>query len=281
MLTGVWFLAESATLFESLKRAAALGFHFVDLHGVFHAGPKHLDPQQRSEVKAEMTALGLEPRNYVLHAPHNLASADEGELEECFQYLCQGIDMAVGWGINQLMLNAGQWAYGVDRTEAWARTVRFLQRVCDYAAPREVYIAQETEPYVWFLVNDIASTVHMLEDVARPNFCTVVDLGHMALAREGPNELGRLGDSIIHAHFSDHQLNQHTNQVIGTGMTCTVDYLDALCRMGIDRRMRRYGYDELVASIELGIPQAQIDDPDEWVRQSLQYLARVAPYMTL
>jgi sugar phosphate isomerase/epimerase len=281
MLTGLWFVAESATLLESLQRAAALGFHFVDLHGVFHAGPAHLNAQQCTEVKVEMAALGLKPRNYVLHAPHNLASADEGELEECFEYLVRGIDMAVAWGINQLMLNAGQWAYGVDRAEAWMRSVRFMQRICDYAAPREVYIAQEAEPYVWFLVNDIASTVHMLEDVGRPNFCTLVDFGHMALAHEGPKELGRLGDSIIHAHFSDHQLNQHTNQIIGTGITRTVDYLDALCRMGIDRRMRRFGNDELVASFELGVPRAQIDDPDEWVRQSLQHLAREAPYVTL
>lgn len=280
MLTGLWFVAESATLIESLRRAAALGFHFVDLHGVFHAGPAHLNAQQANEVKVEMAALGLVPRNYVLHAPHNLASADEGELEECFEYLVRGIDMAVTWGINQLMLNAGQWAYGVDRVEAWMRAVRFLQRLCDYAAHREVYIAQETEPYVWFLVNDIASMVHMLGDVGRPNFCTLVDLGHMALAHEGPNELGRLGDSIIHAHFSDHRLNQHTNQTIGTGITRTGDYLEALSSLGIDRQMRRFGNDELVVSFELGAPGDRISDPDERVRESLRYLAREAPYVT-
>jgi hypothetical protein len=47
-------------------------------------------------------------RNYVLHAPHNLASASEAELEPCFAYLQDGIYLALDWGINQLMLNAGQ-----------------------------------------------------------------------------------------------------------------------------------------------------------------------------
>jgi sugar phosphate isomerase/epimerase len=281
MLTGIWHIAESATLVESLRRAAALGFHYVDFQGVFHAGPVHLSPRERLAVKAELSALGLEPRNYVLHAPHNLASTDRAELEECFTYLQEGIEMALTWGINQLMLNAGQWAYGVGREEAWAKAVHFLQRVCDHAAPREMYIALESEPYVWYLVNDINSTERMLADVDRPNFVTLIDLGHMALAREGPGELARLVDTIIHAHFSDHQPFQHTNQVIGTGFTRVAEYLDALYRLDIDRRMRRFGYDELVVSLELGAPGDRIQDPDDWVRRSLEHILQVAPTMTL
>ena len=38
MLTGLWHIAEGATLLESLPRVARLGFRYVDLHGVFHAG---------------------------------------------------------------------------------------------------------------------------------------------------------------------------------------------------------------------------------------------------
>lgn len=281
MLTGVWFLAESAPLIESLRRAAALGFRYVDLHGVFHAGPAHLRPQERKAVKTELAALGLTPRNYVLHARHNLASASEAELEQDVAYLQEGIELALSWDIHQLMLNAGQWAYGVSRPDAWSKAVRFIQRVCDYAAPRGVYIAIESEPYVWFLVNDLCSTERMLADVDRPNFTTLIDLGHLALAREGPDDLSRLADTIIHAHFSDHQAFKHTNQVIGTGITRTADYLNALRDMDIDRRMRRFGYDELVISFELGMPGERVDDADDWVRRSLQHVMEIAPYMTL
>ncbi len=281
MLTGLWFVAEGAGLVESLRWAAGLGFRYVDLHGVFHAGPAHLSPQERLAVKAEMAALGLQPRCYVLHSPHNLASASDAELERSYEYLAEGIDLAALWGVNQLMLNAGQWAYGVSREAAWSRAVRFLQRVCDYALPRGVYIAQEAEPYVWFLVNDIASTARMLADVDRPNFATLVDLGHMALAREGPADLARLGESIIHGHLSDHQPLQHTNQAIGSGSVPFADYLQALQAMDIDHRVRRFGYDEFVLSFELGVPGDRIAAPADMVRRSLEHIRRVAPYVTL
>jgi len=281
MLTGLWFVAEGATLIHSLRRAATLGFEYVDIHGVFHGGPALLKPEERLAVKSEMKALGLVPRNYVLHALHNLPSANEVELEENFTCLREGIDMALTWGVNQLMLNAGQWAYGMTRQAAWEKSVRFLRRVCDYAAPRGVFIAQEPEPYVWFLVNDIASTVRMMEDVDRRNFTVLVDLGHMALAREGPEELAGVGNAIIHAHFSDHKPFLHTNQVIGTGFTRTKDYLDELRRMEIDRRVKRFGYDELVISFELGVPGDRIGDPEDWVKRSIQHIQQIAPDMTL
>ena len=228
-----------------------------------------------------MDTLGLTPRNYVLHPPVSIPAASAAEIEKSYAFLTEGIDLAVSWGVNQIMFNAGQWACGVHRAEAWSKSVRFWQRVCDYAAPRGVYIAQETEPYVWFLVNDTASTLRMLEDVDRQNFVTLVDLGHMALAREGPEFLETLGDSIIHAHFSDHEAARHTNQVIGTGITRTAEYLDALRRMDIDGRVGRFGYDELVISLELGAPGDSIADPDNWVRLSIQHVLQVAPYVTL
>ena len=281
MLTGLWFIAEGAPLVVSLQRAAALGLRYIDIHGVFHGGPAHLKPAERLMIKSEMAALGLTPRNYVLHARHNVPSANDAELEQSLAYLQEGIDIALTWGVNQLMLNAGQWVYGMSRQAAWEKSVRFLQRVCDYAAPRGVFIAQEAEPYVWFLVNDISSTLRMLEDVDRQNFTVLVDLGHMALARESADDLARIGDAIIHAHFSDHQPFLHTNQVIGSGFTQTKDYLDALHGMDIDQRVKRYGYDELVVSLELGVRGEEIEDPDDWVRRSIQYIQEIAPFVEI
>ena len=184
MLTGLWWVASRATVFEALERTAALGFHSVDLHGVFHAGPAHLSPDERLRVKRDLDRLGLEARNYVLHARHNIPSATPAEREEDLAYLRQGIDLAVSWGARQLMLNPGQWSPSVGRAEAWERAVSFLQAVCAYAEARGVFILQEPEPYVWFLVDDLASAQQMMQDVGRPNFGLLVDLGHMGLARE-------------------------------------------------------------------------------------------------
>jgi sugar phosphate isomerase/epimerase len=281
MLTGIWSIAENASLIDSLRRAAALGFRYVDLHGVFHAGPKHLSEEERLAVKSELKTLGLIPRNYVLHPLHNLASATETELEQNFRYLQEGIDLALDWGINQLELNTGQWVYSLPRQASWSKAVHFLQCLCDYALTRNFFIAIESEPYVWFLVNDLASTMRMLSDVDRSNFTVLVDLGHLALERQSPDALLQIADVIINAHFSDHKPYLHTNQVIGTGFAPTADYLESMRWLEIDRRMGRFGYDEMVVSFELGMPGDQIEDPDEWVKRSLQHVLQIAPYMSM
>jgi hypothetical protein len=51
--------------------------------------------------------------------------------------------------------------------------------------------------------------------------------------------------------------------------------------MDIDRGVRRFGYDELVVSFELGAPGDQISDPDERVRRSLDYVRQIAPFINL
>ena len=277
MLSGLWYVAEGASLIESLRRSAGLGFHYVDLHGVFHAGPRHLSRRDRIAVRRQLDSLGLVPRNYVLHALHNIPSATEAERRENLDYLKEGVDLAVAWGVRQIMLNAGQWVHGMGRQEAWALSVAFLRQVCDYAGERLVYIAQETEPYVWFLVPDLASASAMAADVDRANFATLVDLGHMALARESASDLSQVEHSVIHAHFSDHEPYRHTNQVIGTGCTPTADYLQCLTSLEQHGWSERFGYEELVVSFELGSPGDTIADPDAWVRRSLEHVLTVAP----
>jgi sugar phosphate isomerase/epimerase len=281
MLTGLWYLAEGASLFESLRRAAGLGFRVVDLHGVFHAGPAHLSGAERARIGGELDRLGLTARSYVLHARHNIASANAAEADDDLAYLTEGLDLAAAWGINQLMLNAGQWAPGVPRRLGWSRAVGFLQQVCRRAADRGLFVAIEPEPYVWFLVSDLASSLRMLADVDMPNLACLVDLGHMALAREGPSDLAPLKGRIIHAHLSDHQPYQHTNQPLGTGFAPLGPYLKALGELEVDRDASRWGYDELVVSFELGVPGTPVDDADEWVRISLDNLRRSAPQVTL
>lgn len=274
MLTGLWYVASRATVFEALERTAALGFRTVDLHGVFHAGPAHLSPDERLRVRRDLDRLGLEARNYVLHARHNIPSATPAERDEDLAYLRQGIDLAAGWGIRQLMLNPGQWRPSVGRAEAWGRAVAFLQAVCEYAEPRGVFILQEPEPYVWFLVDDLSSAQQMMHDVARPNFGLLVDLGHMGLARESARALEPLADSILHAHISDHLAYQHTNQTIGTGAMPLGETLAGLRELGPDNRIRRHGFDELTVTFELGVPGDTIADPDDWVRRSLVAVQR-------
>jgi len=281
MLTGLWHVAEGASAVSSLERAAALGFQHVDLHGVFHAGPAHLTAVERQAVGRTLERLNLSPRNYVLHPRHNIPGASEAEAAEDLAYLEEGMDLASSWGISQIMLNAGQWVPGLSRQTAWSRAVRFLRRVCEAANDRSMYIAQEPEPYVWFLVNDLTGAAMLAADVDCPNFTTLIDLGHMALARESAMDMMSVARTIIHAHLSDHQPTQHTNQVVGTGFTPTAEYLDALRRLEAEGVFHHFHFGDLVASFELGVPGDTIADPDDWVRRSLEHVLQIAPYMTM
>ena len=281
MLTGLWYVASKATVFEALERAAALGFRTVDLHGVFHAGPAHLSGDDRRRVRADLDRLGLEARNYVLHPRHNIPNASPAEVQEDLTYLQQGIDCATRWEVRQLMLNAGQWHASTGRAEAWRRAVAFLQAVCEYAETRGVYVLQEPEPYVWFLVDDLAAALEMQADVGRPNFGLLADLGHMGLAREGVQALEPTAGTILHAHLSEHLAHQHTNQIIGTGSMPLGELLAGLKKLDLDSLVRKQGFDELTVSFELGAPGDQIADPDDWVRRSIAAVQALDPEIAL
>jgi sugar phosphate isomerase/epimerase len=281
ILTGLWFVAHEATVLESIKSVNELGFRYIDLHGTYHAGPHHLSSDEIRRVKVDLNHSNMEPRCYVLHSPLNIASATNDELEYCVRFYEEGIEIAAEWNINQIMLNAGQWAWDKSRIDSWNTSVSFLRRVCDHAAKYGIFISLEAEPYVWYMLNDLRSSIQMMNDIDRPNVAVVVDLGHMALAREGAIELGSIADTIIHAHASDHEVDKHTNQILGTGFARLGDYLLALHEMEIDKKVNRFGYEELVISFELGFPGDQIQDPQEWVNRSINHIRKLAPFVTL
>ena len=52
--------------------------------------------------------------------------------------------------------------------------------------------------------------------------------------------------------------------------------IDKALALGIEDNCARYG-EPCVAGIEMGEPGGHVDDADRWVRESLDYLARVLP----
>jgi sugar phosphate isomerase/epimerase len=121
----------------------------------------------------------------------------------------------------------------------------------------------------------------MQHDVGRPNFGLLADLGHIGLARESAADLVPLADTILHAHFSDHEENRHTNQVIGSGAVPLGELLAGLHQLEIDARLQARGYDELAISLELGVPGDVIPDPEAWVRRSIAAVQALDPGLGL
>ena len=116
----------------------------------------------------------------------------------------------------------------------------------------------------------------VIEDVGMPNVFPNVDIGHLCITREAPNTLEKLRDRILHVHISETDTFEHTNSIIGTGNADFRAYIDKVLELGIEDNCKEYE-DACVAGIEMGEPGGSVDDPDRWVKESLDYLRKVLP----
>ena len=81
---------------------------------------------------------------------------------------------------------------------------------------------------------------------------------------------------LLHVHISETDTFEHTNSIIGTGNADFKAYIDKVIELGIEENCQKYG-EACVAGIEMGEPGGEVDDPERWVRESLDYLAEILP----
>jgi sugar phosphate isomerase/epimerase len=135
------------------------------------------------------------------------------------------------------------------------------------------------DPHVYFLVNSTTRLARAVEDIGMPNVYPNVDIGHLCITREAPSLLEKLARRIIHVHISETDTFEHTNSIIGTGSADFKAYVDKVTALGIEENC--LALDEpCVAGIEMGEPGGEVDDPDRWIAESLDYLKRILPELT-
>ena len=83
-------------------------------------------------------------------------------------------------------------------------------------------------------------------------------------------------EGVFLAHLSETNNFDHTNSILGTGVTDFRSYLDKVVQLGIEENCRRLG-EPCVAGIEMGARGGFVDDPEHWVQESLEYLAGILP----
>ena len=86
----------------------------------------------------------------------------------------------------------------------------------------------------------------------------------------------KLKDRILHAHLSETDTFEHTNSIIGSGKADFKAYIEKLNEIGIEQNCKRSGVPAVV-DIEMGEPWSKVDDPDRWVRESLEHLKKILP----
>jgi hypothetical protein len=81
-------------------------------------------------------------------------------------------------------------------------------------------------------------------------------------------------------HISETDSFEHTNSIIGTGSADFRAYIDKVVELGIEENCRQLD-EPCVAGLEMGEPGGEVDDPDRWIAESLDYVKHVLPEVTL
>jgi sugar phosphate isomerase/epimerase len=152
--------------------------------------------------------------------------------------------------------------------------------LAEWGLDKRILVDVEIEPQVYFLLNNTAKAARMVEDIGMSNVFVNLDIGHFALNREPPSHIEKLKSRIIQIHLSDTEGLEHTNSILGTGCVDFRSYLTKAMELGIEENCTRLG-EPCVAGIELGDKTRPVDNPERWVRESLEFLGRHLPEITL
>lgn len=263
---------------EALQSAARLGFMFVEYAAYDSGDPTSMDKARRSEVVKIFKDNGLECSQMLLANCENMASPDPTKREEVMEYMKRCADFQLELGGKQVLVcwGCGVLESGVMPEESWMNTVSSIREYAEWSLDKGILIDLELDPHVYFVVNNTVKMAKVIEDVGMPNVFPNVDIGHLCITREAPNTLDKLKDRILHVHLSETDTFEHTNSILGTGNADFKAYTDKVLELGIEKNCQKYG-EVCVAGIEMGEPGGSVDDPERWVRESLDYLDQILP----
>lgn len=267
---------------QALQSVSKLGFTLVDFAGINSGDPTLMSPQQRREIIKQMQDLGLQCSQFQLAHTQQLASSNPAlrakgvdYMKRCAEFVKElgGKQMLVWWGCGVL-------EFAIPREQSWMYAVNTMKEFCTWCEPDGLIVELELEPHNFSFLNSTATMVKMVEDVNTSNIYSNVDIGHMSINREGPIAIEKFGRRILHAHISETDSFEHTNSIIGTGNVNYPAYIHKLFELGIEENCRRLGV-PCAAGIEMGEKIGGVDDPERWIRQSLEYLRTILPELTL
>ena len=265
---------------ESLRSAARFGFRYLEYAGIRKGNPLTMTPAQKKEVVNIVKNEGLESVQMLMVATKDTASPDRKKRDAVFDYMKACAEFQKELGGRQLLVcwGGGLYELGVRKEQSWEYMVENISRMAGYARQEGMYVGIEMDPHVYFICNSTYRLAKAMEDIAMPNLYPNVDVGHLVITREGPEQLEKLKSRLLHVHLSETESFAHTNSILGTGAVDFKLYVDKLVELGIEENCRLAG-EPCVAGIEMGSEAsgAFVEDPDSWVRQSLDYLAGVLP----
>ncbi len=270
---GGWTIPKT---FESAKR---LGFTHMEFAAWGKHDPALLGKQERKDLIKSFRDNGLQCAQMILGKTINLAHADPAKREKTLDFMktCTEIQHEMGGGKQVLVC----WGCGVHQhnlapEQSWMNTVDSLRRFAQWGLDKGVLVGLELDPHVYFVINSTHKMIKVIEDVDMPNVFPNVDIGHLYITREPPKCLEKYGKRILHIHLSETDTYIHTNDILGTGKAEFKPFVDKCIELGIEENCKQYG-ETAIAGIEVSEPGSEVDNPERWVTESLEFLKKALP----
>ncbi len=187
----------------------------------------------------------------------------EYHIERCKQF----IDLAAQWGAGNILLVLGEYIWQrevIPPEEQWRWGLESCRILGDYADSKGIDIALELEPFRLSLLNSIDEMSRFVRECDHGRVRANIDISHLVLADNGPEEVAKLAGQAIHVHISDCDGKIHGDLPPGRGVVKFAPYLQAIKELEIDGAV----------SIELEYSP----DPDlivEWVEEAYNKTAQL------
>lgn len=267
---------------ESLRSAAKFGFKYIEYAGIRKGNPATMTKEQKKEAVRIVKDNGLVSSQMLLVATRDTAHPDPRKRDAVFEYMKQCADFQMELGGRQLLVcwGGGLYELGTTPEQSWQYMLDNVGRFAEWCLDKDLLVGFELDPHVYFIVNSTYKLAKVVEDLALPNVYPNVDVGHLVITREEPESLEKLKSRLLHVHLSETESFAHTNSILGTGAVDFKAYVDKLLELGIEENCKKYG-EPCVAGIEMGSEASGgfVEDPDRWVQESLDYLAKIMPYL--
>lgn len=169
------------------------------------------DPNIRAKAKDILVSSGLVvgfgAQPVVLTTPLNPNSLDEDERKKAVEVLKQCIDEACYMGAGRMAFLSGKDPGDKDRKAAIDALIKTTRELCDYAETKCMGITLETfdkDIDKKALIGPSELAAEFAEAVNRRNFGLMVDLSHLPLLGETPEQCASaVKDHVVHLHVGN------------------------------------------------------------------------------
>jgi sugar phosphate isomerase/epimerase len=268
---------------ESLRSAVKYGFRYIEYAGIRKGNPLTMTKEQRMEAVRIVRDNDIHCSQMLMVATKDTAHPDPKKRDTVFDYMKACAEYQKELGGRQLLVcwGGGLYELGTRPEQSWEYMVHNVGRFAEYCLKENMLVGIELDPHVYFICNNTYKLAKAMEDINLPNLYPNVDVGHLVITREGPEQLEKLKSRLLHVHLSETESFAHTNSILGTGAVDFKAYVDKLIELGIEENCVKLG-EPCVAGIEMGSEASGgfVENPDFWVEESLKYLEKIMPELT-